>query len=125
MKQLSMQQAFNRVAVHLLTQRKRSWDPEESMCMYRGPGGLKCALGVLIKDEHYRACLEGQGANEARVQKALARSGISYSADTTVLLSALQSLHDDDDIKVNDWAPELRRIARDYGLSTDAIRGMR
>ncbi len=36
----------------------------EGTCLYRGPNGKKCAIGVLIPDEKYTPHLEGQRAVE-------------------------------------------------------------
>lgn len=51
------QETFDKVATHLITQRAASRD--YSGCRYRGPDGLKCAVGCLITDEYYHPGIEG------------------------------------------------------------------
>jgi hypothetical protein len=53
---MTLQETFDKVCVHLLTQLQKSvfLDSNGSMaCAYRGPNGLKCAVGCLIPDELY------------------------------------------------------------------------
>jgi hypothetical protein len=45
------QEIFNEIAIHLLTQNEKSTDSVR--CLYRGPRGLKCAVGGIIPDEVY------------------------------------------------------------------------
>ena len=54
------QQIFNKVATHLLKQNKRSIDKGTDVCLYRGPNGTKCAVGVLIPDSLYLKTMEGR-----------------------------------------------------------------
>jgi hypothetical protein len=44
---------FEVVKTHLLSQGARSTHPETIACAYRGEGGLKCAIGILIPDDKY------------------------------------------------------------------------
>lgn len=52
---------FDKVANHLIKQGKRSLalDGAGWVCAYRGEGGAKCAIGVIIPDELYGEHLEG------------------------------------------------------------------
>lgn len=52
------QEFFDRTATHLLKQNERSVD-QEGGCMYRGPQGLRCAIGIWIPDSVYDASMEG------------------------------------------------------------------
>jgi hypothetical protein len=58
----TLQEVFNIVSAHLLTQIKRSIKRLNSSyfsaCAYRGNEGLKCAAGVLIPDEQYEPEME-------------------------------------------------------------------
>ena len=38
-------------------------DPYTGTCMYRGPDGKKCAVGLFITDKHYNVELEGKVAS--------------------------------------------------------------
>jgi hypothetical protein len=58
----TLQEVFNIVSAHLLTQVKRSMvclhnDQHES-CAYRGKNGMKCAAGILIPDDQYDISME-------------------------------------------------------------------
>ncbi|OZI20087.1 hypothetical protein CAL26_21265 [Bordetella genomosp. 9] len=55
---MTAQQVFDRVAVHLLKQGKPA-TLGAGTCVYRGPGGTACAVGVLIPESEYADCLEG------------------------------------------------------------------
>ena len=59
MTQLTEQETFEKVVRHLFTQGKRAVN-REGLCMYRGPDGLKCAIGCLIPDYLYRPRMEDQ-----------------------------------------------------------------
>lgn len=37
----------------------------EECCQYRGPDGMKCALGHVISDEQYNRSIEGSRAHDA------------------------------------------------------------
>lgn len=50
---MTNQTAFNKVARHLLTQNARCVNSSNA-CVYRGPKGLKCAIGALIPDDQYK-----------------------------------------------------------------------
>lgn len=52
-------QMFSKVQAHLLEQLEQSQNGGGD-CLYRGPNGTMCAIGCLIKDEHYSFELEGR-----------------------------------------------------------------
>lgn len=52
----TLQELFNIVSLHLLNQGQKS--AHETLCMYRGPNGMKCAAGVLIPDNEYNPSME-------------------------------------------------------------------
>ena len=63
-------------------------------CKYRS-GDLKCAVGHLIKDEHYRPKLEGKDGDSPSVRAALELSiGRELTDDERQHLLELQSCHD-------------------------------
>lgn len=58
---MEKQEIFDTVATHLLKQGRRAVNPDiPEMCHYRGAGGTKCAVGVLIPDEVYDPMMEGR-----------------------------------------------------------------
>ena len=70
--QQKQQLLFRDVALHLIRQGERSSDAEDS-CKYRH-GNLKCAVGCLIKDEHYSPDLEELTINSKNVMEAVEKS---------------------------------------------------
>ena len=48
----------DKVEQHLIKQKARSVDVDNSACMYRGQNGLMCAAGCLIPDDRYTPNLE-------------------------------------------------------------------
>lgn len=98
---LTMQQIFDKVVTHLRTQKIPSIEAGD--CLYRGPNGLKCAVGALITDEAYKDSLEDLPVREKLVMEALVNSGVLYEeclkhdsveSDKIDLLADLQHLHD-------------------------------
>lgn len=57
-------QIFDKVCNHLMTQGTPAQN-SASQCRYR-TGGLQCAAGCLIADEHYRLGLEGPASRRPR-----------------------------------------------------------
>ena len=99
---MTNEQAFKTMARHMLAQGKRSvvvgrdsFGVEHESCRYRGPDGLKCAVGAIILDEEYRESLEGL---PARHVQALVPSlqGLNES-----MISTVQQIHDK--WPVSDW----------------------
>lgn len=116
---MGKQQVFDKVATHLLTQNEASEtaDGPSTVCAYRGDTGLKCAAGILIKDEHYSPDLERCGVSDPDVMNALLLSGVDRSAIGLVL--NLQSIHDW--LTVSSWSRELLELATREGLSADIV----
>lgn len=105
---MKLQEIFDTVVRHLLEQKQMSITPERrykadeaGVCMYRGEGGLKCAVGALISDRYYNPNMEGFLPSDNNVQSALVKSGVLDASesndvrrDKVKLLSELQSVHD-------------------------------
>jgi hypothetical protein len=116
----TLQESFDTVVTHLLTQNARSWLDTvgtEGGCAYRGENGMKCAVGCLIDDKEYSPDLENLNSYASPVQYAISRSGyLSENDDRGVALvyGALQCVHDTKEPK--DWEKELKRVAKAYKL---------
>lgn len=114
----STQELFDTVAGHLLRQAKRS--KNSRLCLYRGPNGLKCAVGCLLTDAVYSVFLEGTNARDIAEQLNIS-VGRDLADDELTLLTALQEIHDG--IEIYRWPVELRAVAtRDslaYPFSVD------
>lgn len=111
---MKLQEIYDRVAEHLLTQQKRSIG-ELGACVYRSPEGLKCAVGCLISDEAYSPKIEGTYVREQSVQEALRESGVKPLTEQVVfLLEGLQACHDD--FYPEDWGGRLWSVANRFEL---------
>ena len=64
---MTNQQVFDTCLTHLRAQGRRSTDPISGFCMYRGPDGLKCAIGALIPDTAYHLGLENNCPDHSAV----------------------------------------------------------
>lgn len=107
---LTKQEIFDTVKTHLLKQNARAING--IMCKYRTDAGLKCAAGVLIKDEFYTPELESHSAKYSIVQEALEKSGVSE--DDIPFVIELQRIHDFKEIA--EWPLELSLVAAKNNL---------
>ncbi len=123
---MAKQEVFDTAYEHLIKQGTQSIN-DKGMCAYRGPNGLMCGVGVLIKDEHYFANLEGLCAKNESVMKALLLSGViddmpgEHFKDNhpiMSLLSDIQHVHDSTDPMC--WHRALRNVAESHKLSCPA-----
>jgi hypothetical protein len=118
---MTPQEIYNTVRGHLLTQNAKSQDPEKAVqsddgvfCVYRAPNGMKCAAGVLIKDEFYCQNMEGKRVVHSMVKEGLVKSGVPDDYRVFQPISRLQSVHDN--VGVSRWGEALRHVADDFGL---------
>ncbi len=124
---MNRQEVFETVAKHLLSQNKKSIQAGSITCRYRGDGELKCAIGILIKDEFYSPKLEYLGIPASPVLRAVSAScafitGCGSEEGTTniELLIALQNTHDF--CHVGDWRNDLIAVGHRFELNTDFIK---
>lgn len=113
---MTMQSIFDRVAAHLLNQNRRSVDPVDGLCLYRGGDGRKCAIGCLIPDDLYSPEMENQNLYGPLIRAAL--GDFLRDSEHEKLLSMLQLAHDS--YHPSQWPDELRYIAGSFKLS-DAV----
>lgn len=142
----SLQEIFDHVAKHLLTQNEQAAYRDEDgdlICEYRVFDGKQCAIGCLIADNEYDQALENTGA--LTLCNALAGKTLSGATNSQVrgvafeknwfnagvsqkqilLLVALQSMHDeyrpDDMYKPQQYIFEsgLQDIAEHFELTYD------
>ena len=86
--------------------------------MYRGPNGLKCAIGCLIPDKKY---LKRWDKQDKRIEPYKVRDEIFDVLDLFAcenILRDLQVLHDVED--VCDWPAGLVELALEYDLHPGA-----
>lgn len=114
---------FERVRCHMLSQQAASED-EAGSCRLRGYHGRKCAIGCLIRDEHYHPALEQLGISYFRnypdspLLQALEASGVNVRSRPLIdLLIELEDIHDG--CAVSDWPSRLERLGREHGFVED------
>ena len=117
---MELQEIFNVAVEHLRRQGERSvaFPGMSSMsCKYRGPNGLKCAIGVFIPDEEYREEFEGRTAEYLPPPPAFRdESGKWLSNDHGDLAYDLQIAHDDS-TSPEELNNQLEFIRCRYGLA--------
>lgn len=130
---MTQQEIFDKVAVHLLTQGRKSVTGRiNNHCMYRGIGNTKCAIGCLIPDKLYDFTLEGITVNSRPLLKVLIEAkvidndpallnqiGGVIENEIFISLIALQKIHDT--TAPQDWKHNLNNYALRHGLNTLAI----
>lgn len=104
---MNNQEAFNKMVQHLRAQKVKSL-ASDGTCLYRGPNGLKCAVGALIPDEEYRTQFEDVIASTV-VQNCPSLQGIDKG-----LLNKMQNAHDN--VRVQFWEDEFKEIAEEFDL---------
>ncbi len=133
----SLQQVFDIVAKHLLTQMKRSerpgnyvgsnQDDEVPFCAYRASDGSKCAIGCLIPDDIYNPDWEGHCVGTLLSCKPLFRKLFAPRSDSDqdltepwyAFLLGLQIIHDTS--LPEEWEYDLERFAERFKLTMPEI----
>ena len=111
---MTKQQIFNKVARHLLKQNEQAM--VGTMCQYRAPGGLKCAIGALIPDAKYKQEFEGSVVGILDEPESIAvRKAAGLKANQIALGKALQDVHDESDPA--NWIEQLMRVQKKFGLT--------
>jgi hypothetical protein len=108
---------------HMLAQLAASADDAGSRRL-RGYRGCKCAIGCLIREEHYHPALEHLAVAYCRnypdspLLMALAASGVDVRSKASIdLLIALENIHDG--TAVDEWPHRLDRLGRERGFIAD------
>ncbi len=103
---MTHQEAYDTICEGLAKQKRRSAD-FNGYCKYRGPNGLKCAVGVLIPDDKYSVSMEGSDGSPLEEVMILAEIPLCLKT----LLSRCQNAHDNSDTSYG-----LRRRLRDAAV---------
>jgi hypothetical protein len=124
---MNKQELFDKVAVHLINQGKKSSNYEG--CRYRH-GELRCAIGCLIPDDVYTSKLEGQDINcvlayansedPDTVKMARFFKKLLPTKALRGLALELQWIHDTG--LSNDWYADLLESAVENRLSTKKLK---
>jgi len=96
---LTMQEMFDKLAVHLFKQGKQSLMPitnsdglHKEICAYRGENHLMCGVGIFITDEEYDMGMEQQGVS--RLMGSYKHISDKFAHINVDFLSAIQVVHD-------------------------------
>lgn len=117
--QLTNADVFEKVVVHLCTQRRKA--AGAGGCQYLTNDGLCCAIGVFIPPELYNPELEGHSVASREFQSIIDQIGLKGAAID--LLTGLQLIHDG--FSPSSWTKKFRAFYKehcdDFGLKwTDA-----
>lgn len=116
---LNRQMIADRIATHLLTQREKSRDVV-GLCLYRGPNGRKCAIGILIPDSKYKKKMEGGGIMLQPLARILQEEIGCCSVQESAFLIAFQNIHDC--FHPHEWLYGLCRVYKAQSLDTWHLR---
>lgn len=114
---MTNQEAFDKIATHLMTQRTRARSNDDVMCAYRNARGQSCAVGCLIPDDVYQPYMEGQRVSSLIHTYPKIRE-LFLGVDQQ-LLYTLQVLHDR--YEPETWKHELRERGKLYKLDTSVL----
>jgi len=101
---MTLQDYFTK-AYHGLASQGFVKSSEGGRCLYRGPNGLKCAIGHCIPDDEYRSSFEGGSASHV----------LNIDNAFGWKLNRLQICHDDAQSS-EDMKSRLLAFAKHYGL---------
>ena len=109
-------EVFNKVKKHLLTQNERSVIYiNGDTCGYRGDNGISCAIGILIPDEIYNPCMEGNDVYELLEAFPVVALQLDLNGlEDTDFLSELQNIHDHN--SPEKWPTLLQKSAEEHKL---------
>jgi hypothetical protein len=110
---MTLQEVFNKVVTHMLTQMKQAAGPDR-VCMYRAPDGTKCAIGCLIQDEDYNPRMEGRTVYALNSLNMLPDYLVDLKVSSPHFLAELQTIHDSVDPTC--WKQSLQEFAHLYSL---------
>ena len=120
-------QAFlDKIVPLVVKQGKRSVD-ERGKCLYRGPNGLKCAIGFAIPDDRYDPNMDGNYVASVVLQlwRGVVVEGLQ--ADDAAFADAVQSAHDkasgEGRAFITDFMERVRKVAERFGLTVPQIEG--
>lgn len=124
----ALQPIFDKTVEHLANQGERSigkWFIAGNNCLYRGPKGRKCAVGIWIPDDEYNPNFEGDSLGDLIVdlqyQPPVIREAGVHREQAITLLCRMQTAHDDTSSDVDHLKDQLRIIACDFNLNPDKV----
>jgi hypothetical protein len=118
----SKQSLFDFISNHLLRQGKKSRD--DISCLYRGPGGQKCAVGCVIPDELYSVAME----RNSTVPLIVLSASNGYKLPWYIIryrnfLEEFQAIHDGK--KNFEWKELLIELGQRHKLDVSRVKRMK
>lgn len=119
-----LQVIYDKTIKHLTDQGSRSSNAR-GKCVFRGENGTKCAAGLWIKDEDYKAGMENADLNDVADIFTIYNiktfsNAIEVSTAALYLINELADLHDGRNTKQG-FYNKATSIANNYKLSTSAL----
>lgn len=106
-----VQGLFDRIVTAVRRQGYLKSEGDWEACMYYGPDGVRCHVGLVIPPDEYRPEFEG------RVPRVLQEEGLfflGWSDDEMDLLEDFQGIHDD--YEPHRWETAFAELAAERGL---------
>jgi hypothetical protein len=109
------QKTFNKIVRSLRKQGVKSLKPGTTdVCLYRGPGGIRCGVGWIIPNRVYRKSMEGTSAGYDEIADVIRDSG--HDVDV-----AQDMQHCHDGFPVEEWENRFQIVANKYGLKIPPV----
>lgn len=113
------QEVFDKVLKFMRKQGKQSKSRGE--CKYRGPGGLKCAVGCLITEKQIKTHKVVEGTQASKLPNALVREMVGSMKNAEWFLNDLQNAHDAADRNFpSEFEERMHDVAERWGLKYNA-----
>lgn len=119
---MTPQQIFDAAYRGVMQQGRQSMSPGifGKGCKYRGPNGLKCAVGFLISDQAAKAWDRSPHSSIGARITSKSKFVEQWMRDNRHLLESIQRAHDNDpepgETFTQSFDRRMRRIAKDYLL---------
>lgn len=114
---MTNQEIFDKVSEFLIKQGKPCIT--DNGCVYRGPDGLKCAVGCVLPDELYQPGMDSDDVDIRAIWWKYPEVAEYFGRGKLPLLEALQQVHDGWPYhgSTETFARQMLDIARTFGLS--------
>lgn len=122
LKEASLQEVFDQVAKHLLTQKEQCRTSDRNgECVYLNEKGQKCAAGCLISTEEYKPEMdkESEDGQLGSSWFSLIERGLVPDTEHKFFIASLQNLHDNNESSYFKIA--LEKLGNNYNLNTDVL----
>ncbi len=114
MKKLTLQNVFDRAWKWFVVEgHPQSIEKGSTSCLYRGPKGAKCAIGICIPDKMYNKEMEGEAVDD--LYESFPEVKKLFACKLKSLMD-FQQVHDADNYYKFEWKEVIEERLRKYGL---------